>query len=107
MISGYDDHLPARRPRHPAQKAVINLLRMAAGSAVIKDIARYKQNINVFCFDKSRQPVQEYFVFIIPFSVMERAADVQSEVWRIFIFAFSPIRIICCSERNDQICHIL
>jgi len=45
--------------RHTAKETVIQSLGMVAGRAVVKHISRHQQNIDVFAFDQTRQPVQK------------------------------------------------
>lgn len=75
MIPGSDDDMAFCRGSCTAQKPVIKFLRIIARRAVVKNIARNQNHIDVFVFNQFRKPVQKCFMLVVTFAVVKRTSQ--------------------------------
>jgi hypothetical protein len=76
MISGNDNDMPIGGGRDTAQKAVIQFLGPITGGRIVKDISRNQEHIDIFAFNKFREPVQKSLKLIVSFAVIKGTANV-------------------------------
>ena len=90
MVSGDHHHVAATEGSRPAEEAVIQLLRPVARRSGVENVARHHQDVDPVVPDRLGQPVQKGFVFLVPFSAVEGAAEMP--VRRVEDFHFRCVR---------------
>ncbi|MPM22735.1 hypothetical protein SDC9_69193 [bioreactor metagenome] len=75
MVSGDHHHMAATEGSRPAEEAVIQLLRPVARRSGVENVARHHQDVDPVVPDRLGQPLQKGFVFLVPFSAVEGAAE--------------------------------
>ena len=74
VIAGDYYHLAVGSGGRPAEKPVVQFLGPVAGGVIVEDIAGGEEDIDIFLFNQTGQPVQERLAFLVSFPAIQGAA---------------------------------
>ena len=75
MISGDYPYMTTAQRSSPAQESVVQLLCAVTRRCCVENVSGNDQDIDAVVVDRFREPVQKGFVFFVPFSAVEGAAE--------------------------------
>ena len=76
VVASHEDRVAAGGVSHPRKKAVVELLGPVAGNTGVEEVPRYQEHVDFLPGDGVSEPVQKGREFVVPFSAVQRAADV-------------------------------
>ena len=91
VVASHEDRVAAGGVSHPRKKAVVELLGPVAGNTGVEEVPRHQEHVDFLPGDGVSEPVQKGREFVVPFSAVQRAAEVWSrrrslgELFKVFL----------------------